>query len=79
MEVLRTPVTMLHFLQAEVFLHTLVTTLLFMRLPNIAKSDYCRRHFSRSALDNCAAAGLMFMKFDVLGFFESLSKNIKFN
>ena len=79
MELLRTAVTMLHFLQAVGFLHNLVTTLLFMRFRNISKSDYWRRHFSRSALDNRAAARKMFKKFDVLGFFENLSKNFKFN
>jgi hypothetical protein len=78
-EVLRTPVTMLHFLQAVGCLHTLVTTLLFIRFPYIAKSDYWRRRFPRSALDNCTAARTMFMKFDVLGFFENLSKKCKFN
>jgi len=77
MEVLRTPVTLLHFLQALGFLHTLVMTLLFVRFRNIAKSDYWRRHFTRSALDNCAAARKMFMKLDVLGFFENLPKKFQ--
>jgi hypothetical protein len=51
-----------------------VQRLLFRRVCKIAESDYELCYFCLSASKNTALTGGIFMKFDISGFFENLSK-----
>jgi len=56
---------------------------MFMRVRNIAKSDYYLRYVSLSvcpsAWNNSAPTVQIYMKFDILGFFEKSAEKIQFS
>ena len=65
-------------LQRALYLH-LHSGSHFRRVPKIAQSDYELRHVCPSAWNTSAPTGRSFMKFDIWGFFENLSRKFKFN
>ena len=56
----------------------ILNTRAFSRDRKIAKSDYSLRHICPSALNNSASTIRIFMKFDIWGFLENLSRKFNF-
>jgi hypothetical protein len=50
----------------------------FRRVVKIAKGDYQLRYVCPAEWENSAPNGTIFMKIDTLGFFEILSRKLKF-
>jgi len=51
----------------------------FWRVYKITKSNYELRRVCPTAWNNSAPIGWIFMKFDIYGFFESLSRIFEFD